>query len=734
MVRKGAVRNNIYRTMAEEQGIISYDPATTNMVLDRMYQNRNAFPFDTEAKPESEKGITSGAVYDALKNFEGGTNDYNDLDNKPSINNVPLEGSKSLDDLGIQKKGDYATKDELKNATPSIGENGNWYIGGSDTGKSSKGADGVSLGEIALVQETGTGSGSEKRVMSQKAVTEKLSELESKNMFDIVVFTGGYQSDGTVLENSTRCHTLLVNGVKAITAASGYQIAVLIVEDDRLNTEYFSWVSNLTFEAAKSIKINIKKNDNSNISVEEAKKAILISLIGNVSPSNIQEQIDNSNTELQKLSTKAINLEEAIFSIEETQKYQKTDYTSPLWYEGSIGGKVKSRTDTASTSAILVDIPENAIMFDVVGKGGTIGRLWYQLDESETILAMADALQINAQKIAIVPGCKKIVAQTNENTSSYSLVLLGASKENKIESLENKINETVSLRDNEEVDLTFSDEEGNVLVEFSNGHIKTKNFDSSKIETNTNTDNPLKGKILSILADSISTFGVPDQNNATGTWTYPGNRCRYPQANLLTDVNLTYWKRLIDNNNMLLGINESWAGSRVSNTQPTDSGDFGPNRCISSVTRISHLGENGTPDYIVVYAATNDAGGKVELGKFNTESPKDYTKEQIDSLDVSNFADAYRAMLIRLMYYYPTSKILVLMPNFTSTYYTIDNLDKYIEIIREACDFFGIPYLDLRTCGVTIFNHTRYLPDGIHPNAACMELIYMALQNKLQLI
>lgn len=59
--------------MAEEQEIISYDPATTNMVLDRMYQNRNAFPFDTEAKPESEKGITSGAVYGALAELKGAT-------------------------------------------------------------------------------------------------------------------------------------------------------------------------------------------------------------------------------------------------------------------------------------------------------------------------------------------------------------------------------------------------------------------------------------------------------------------------------------------------------------------------------------------------------------------------------------------------------------------------------------------------------------------------------------
>lgn len=74
------------QTMAEEQGIISYDPATTNMVLDRMYRNRDSFPFDTEVKPESEKGITSGAVYGALAELKGATtlnrgywNDINSL-------------------------------------------------------------------------------------------------------------------------------------------------------------------------------------------------------------------------------------------------------------------------------------------------------------------------------------------------------------------------------------------------------------------------------------------------------------------------------------------------------------------------------------------------------------------------------------------------------------------------------------------------------------------------------
>ena len=240
----------------------------------------------------------------------------------------------------------------------------------------------------------------------------------------------------------------------------------------------------------------------------------------------------------------------------------------------------------------------------------------------------------------------------------------------------------------------------------------------------------LFGKTLSILGDSISTFGTPDQSNNLGVWTYPNNRYRYPQSNLFTEVGYTYWKMLLDEYGMKLGINESWAGSRVSNSQVSDSGDLGPNRCMSSVTRISHLGENGTPDIILVYGGTNDAGAKVTIGEFNTENPKNYSKEEIDGLSVETFADAYRAMLIRLMYYYPTSRIIVVLPNFTTSYYTIDNLDLYVELIKEACDFFGIDYIDIRRAGITIYNIDNYLPDGIHPNYNGMKIIYNAINKK----
>ena len=35
------------------------------------------------------------------------TNNYDNLKNKPQINNITLIGNKSLDDLDIQQKGDY---------------------------------------------------------------------------------------------------------------------------------------------------------------------------------------------------------------------------------------------------------------------------------------------------------------------------------------------------------------------------------------------------------------------------------------------------------------------------------------------------------------------------------------------------------------------------------------------------------------------------------------------------
>lgn len=57
---------------------------------------------------------------DGTLNAEKGTQSYAELTNKPKINDVELDGEKSLDDLGIQAQGDYALKNEIPTKTSEL--------------------------------------------------------------------------------------------------------------------------------------------------------------------------------------------------------------------------------------------------------------------------------------------------------------------------------------------------------------------------------------------------------------------------------------------------------------------------------------------------------------------------------------------------------------------------------------------------------------------------------------
>ena len=49
-----------------------------------------------------------------------GTSDYDELINKPQINNIELIGNKTLDELGIQPKGDYALTSDIPTSTSEL--------------------------------------------------------------------------------------------------------------------------------------------------------------------------------------------------------------------------------------------------------------------------------------------------------------------------------------------------------------------------------------------------------------------------------------------------------------------------------------------------------------------------------------------------------------------------------------------------------------------------------------
>ena len=233
------------------------------------------------------------------------------------------------------------------------------------------------------------------------------------------------------------------------------------------------------------------------------------------------------------------------------------------------------------------------------------------------------------------------------------------------------------------------------------------------------------GKVVSIMGDSISTFEgwipVEDGHNLN-------HRKRYPQSNLFEDVRLTWWHMLINNLGAKLGVNDSWAGSMVSNTATTNSGDIGPDACMASITRITNLGSNGTPDLIFFYGGTNDAARNVPMGTFE---PSKFQQVDLTSTTWSTFADAYAVAIMRMQHYYPDAKIIAMTPTWTTSYYTPQRLDEVAKMIKEVCDYFGVAVVDLRKCGINQNNLDKTLGDGIHPSALGMEMIEKYVRKQL---
>ena len=63
----------------------------------------------------------------------GGTSNYNALTNKPKINNVELNGNKSLNDLGIQPAGNYALESEIPTKTSDLTNDSGFITGYTET-------------------------------------------------------------------------------------------------------------------------------------------------------------------------------------------------------------------------------------------------------------------------------------------------------------------------------------------------------------------------------------------------------------------------------------------------------------------------------------------------------------------------------------------------------------------------------------------------------------------------
>ena len=120
----------------------------------------------------------------------------------------------------------------------------------------------------------------------------------------------------------------------------------------------------------------------------------------------------------------------------------------------------------------------------------------------------------------------------------------------------------------------------------------------------------LKGKKISILGDSISTY-KDVSNNADANITTFINPVHYKGA---FPLEKTYWMQIITTFGMTLCVNNSWSGGNLS----------GQGDLTSGVNRVRELKNNDgdTPDFILLFMGMNDLGRRVDPTVFATDYEK----------------------------------------------------------------------------------------------------------------
>lgn len=282
-----------------------------------------------------------------------------------------------------------------------------------------------------------------------------------------------------------------------------------------------------------------------------------------------------------------------------------------------------------------------------------------------------------------------------------------------------------------ESDLDISDEEGNILARFAEGHFKTLNFDSRTASSS------IKGKKISIIGDSISTFSGWIPTQGVNGYTYESYATYYPYSPL-TNVTQTWWYKVISELSLTLGQNCSWSGSCTAGDGEAE--NTAHDGC--SDRRIADLAINGTPDIIVIFMGTNDFsttnGRNIPIGNLTS---KDHFPTNGNK---STFSEGYGLMLSKVLQTYPLSHVFCcsLLDNCSPVrdqdgVYPTQNphgvyLEDYNAKIKELALGYGAHFIDLHNCGIHWNNIPMLTVDGqTHPNEAGHTLIAQMVKKEL---
>ena len=278
---------------------------------------------------------------------------------------------------------------------------------------------------------------------------------------------------------------------------------------------------------------------------------------------------------------------------------------------------------------------------------------------------------------------------------------------------------------------------GGVLTKGDNNcAIITVGYEGLAISTpDDSTYNPLnkfKGKTVSIVGDSISTFrGYIPSGYATF---YPSSTLAQKGTGSLTAVEQTWWHKLCKESGLTLLKNASWSGSWVTGDSTSTINAI----YACSTKRVNDLaGSNGeSPDIIICYIGINDlynsdvASRGIVLGTWTPD------KEIVGEGDIKDFGAAYALMLKKIITAYPEAKVFCCtllttgrtykdtqgVETFPTSHRDV-TLNQVNNKIREVANGIGCNVIEVHNCGINYFNIGRYTIDMTHPNADGATLI-----------
>ncbi len=178
-------------------------------------------------------------------------------------------------------------------------------------------------------------------------------------------------------------------------------------------------------------------------------------------------------------------------------------------------------------------------------------------------------------------------------------------------------------------------------------------------------------KKVSVIGDSYSTYGGY-VSPATNLCWYNGTDGDSYKQNDVTQVEETWWYRLVNEHGLSLEKNNSYSGSTVCHTG-YEQADFSDR---SFITRVHHL---GNPDIILIFGGTNDSWAGVPVGEFQYS---DWTKQ-----DLYSFRPAFCYLLASLKQLYPDAQIF----NITNS----ELSEEVTESMAEICAHYAVPNIRL---------------------------------------